>query len=77
MSVIFKLCRDGSFVAGDTATGHTSYAYPTTPNATQAKRRPAKVAAEMIERANAYARHCTASIVAEYDARNFVRLNDE
>lgn len=39
---------DGAFVAGDTRTGVTSYAYPTSPHAREARHRPAIVAARMV-----------------------------
>ena len=47
--IVYRMFEDGGFVAGDTATERTSYAYPTSTHAIDAKRNPAKVAAEMVE----------------------------
>lgn len=48
MTIRFKLLDDGAFVCGDTATGITSYAYPTSFHAKDAKRFPDRVAASMM-----------------------------
>lgn len=48
--IVWKLKADGAFVAADTATGFTAYAYPTSASATQAKRAPYKVAVDMMRR---------------------------
>ena len=68
----YKLLADGSFVVGDTATGLTVYAYPTSLYATMARTMADRVAAEMMKSAGA----CTVPvhIRAEFDARNFARL---
>lgn len=71
MAIVFNLESDGGFLAGDTETGFTSYAYPTSTHADFAKRQPgaqAKIAAEMmeVEIATPYR--------VEYDARNWLRL---
>lgn len=48
MSIVFKLLDDGGFVVGDTDTGRTAYAYPTSPFATKAKKSPVNVAKAMM-----------------------------
>ena len=72
--IVYKLLPDGAFIVGDTETRNTSYAYPTSTNATQAKRKPVKVAAEMTERANRLAECVPSKFAKEYDARNWERL---
>ena len=66
-------CPDGGFVAGDPATGRTSYAYPTSTHATLAKRMPAFVAETMVAGANRF-QGCPSDIVAAYDARNWLAM---
>ena len=72
MAIVFKLEADGGFVAGDEKTGMTAYAYPTSPHATEAKRAPAKVAAEMLHAEWAHMRDYPS--VQDYDKRNWGRL---
>ena len=48
MAIVYAHDKDGSFIAGDTASRMTCYAYPSSTHATQAKRNTPKVAAEMI-----------------------------
>jgi len=69
--IVYELLTDGGFVAGDTETGFTSYAYPTSSHATMAKRQASRVAAEMVKSANAFG-----DIVgrSDYDARNWHKL---
>jgi hypothetical protein len=84
--IVYRLMPDGGFVAGDTATERTSYAYPTSTYATRAKRTPRGVAAEMMEHENqALTYHLedrrqrgeTGPVrVLEFDTRNWVLLNE-
>lgn len=48
MAIIHKFDQSGGFAAGDTDTGLTSFAYPSSTHATDAKRNADKVAAEMM-----------------------------
>lgn len=46
--ILFGFTEDGGFVAGDSRTGRTTYAYPTSTYAVHAKHDPIKVAKTMI-----------------------------
>jgi len=48
MALIYKLTRDGGFLAGNTETDRTAYAYPSSPHARAALRKPEAVAREML-----------------------------
>ncbi|NUB25743.1 hypothetical protein [Azospirillum brasilense] len=48
MAILFMRTPEGGFLAGDTETGLTSYAFPTSTHATRARKHPAKIAAEMM-----------------------------
>lgn len=72
MTVVFKMLANIGFVAGDTATGRTAFAYPTSPHATSARRHPLRVATEMMKQANAFTSPYSTS---EYDANNWRLLN--
>jgi hypothetical protein len=52
MTIIYTFDDDGAFIAGDTATGRTCYAYPTSTHATKAKKIPQRVAREMMRSEN-------------------------
>lgn len=75
MTILYKVCEDGAFVAGDTESGLTSYAYPTSTHADDARRnarKPAyleRLARDMLKDQ----RHAAGR--AEYDARNIERLD--
>ena len=70
MAIVYKLDEHGGFTAGDTETRVTSYAYPTSTYATQARRAPEMVANEMVRMET---RHGFAHEI-EYDARHWVVL---
>ncbi len=73
--VTYQLMTDGAFVAGDTETGRTSYAYPTSANAAGARRRPLLIAKRMIAAENslgAWRDHC--DYARDFDVRNWARL---
>ena len=70
----FKLLDDGGFVCGDTVTGFTAYAYPTSVAATKAKRHPDTVAQSMMTVENAHP--ADLGIQIDYDVRNWERLFD-
>ena len=73
--IVYRMLDDGGFVAGDTATERTSYAYPTSTYATQAKRHPDRVAAEKMTAENIH-RYGNPAIFVDYDARNWSLLNE-
>ena len=60
----------GGFTCGDTETGHTAYAYPSSDHAVAAKRDPARVAVEMLRHANYISPLLPADIVARGNTRN-------
>ncbi len=49
MTIVYKLLDDGSFVAGDTDTCLTAFAYPRSPAASLATRRPYAAARGLVE----------------------------
>jgi hypothetical protein len=69
----FKLLDDGAFVCGNTRTGVTVYSYPTSIHAKAAKRNAETAARSILAEQPRY--RGDAAIVAEYDARNWARLN--
>jgi len=73
--IVHRLLDCGAFVAGDTDTGETSYAYPTSDHARRAKRYPDLVAREMIKRANASASFMPSDISGPYNARQWASLS--
>jgi hypothetical protein len=82
MAIVYRLLDDGGFVAGDTATEHTCYAYPTSDSATKAKRNPAQIAIQMMAHENAFRPTVRNFVrvhasIAESDARNWKRLNEK
>ena len=74
MTVQFKLLADGGFVAGDSESGMTSYAYPSSPHAVAAKKHAELVAEEMLASERADYRAIPA--IREYDRRNWERINN-
>ena len=68
MSIMYHLDSDGGFSAGDTDTGITAYAYPTSAYANRAKRDPEKVARDML------AREGNRPVMPDYDTRNMHTL---
>ena len=73
MTIRFKLETNGAFIAGDTETGRTAYAYPSSTYAMQAKRHPKTVAAEMMADENSTGRWRDA--FDDYDLRHWTRIN--
>jgi len=73
MPIVWKICEDGSFVAGDTVTGVTSYAYPTSLRVAHAKRNPEREAKEML--ANERKEDHETPYGLQYDKHNWERLN--
>ena len=69
----FKLETNGAFIAGDTETGRTVYAYPSSTHATQAKWHPKTVAAKMMTAENSAGKWRDA--FDDYDLRNWTRIN--
>ncbi len=76
MSIFHALTVDGAFVCGDTKSGFTSYAYPTSPHAVAARRKPKETAAEMIANETAFTGRNKAPSVEDYDRRNWQTLRD-
>jgi hypothetical protein len=70
--ITFTLTDDGAFVAGDYSTGLTCYAYPTSANATRARRNPKGAAEDMLRHQFA----CTLHDRGPYDKANWKRLSD-
>jgi hypothetical protein len=54
--ILFKLDAQGGFTCGDTETGRTAYAYPTSSHAQAAKKQPELVAAKMMANENSSSR---------------------
>ncbi|MCW2242223.1 hypothetical protein [Azospirillum canadense] len=75
MTILYMHTPEGGFLAGDTETGLTSYAYPTSSDATKAKRNPAKVAAEMMANETASSRRAVPDAAAR-DAEWMGRLRE-
>lgn len=75
MNPVFKMLPDGGFVAGDTDSRLTSYAYPSSPHAIVAKKHARLVAEDMLGSESVWMRKVPA--VAEYDTRNWKMLTDE
>lgn len=66
---------DGGFTCGDTVTGFTVYAYPTSTTALQARRDAAGTARRVLSNSEAFhARHASERHIVDYDARNWARL---
>jgi len=68
--IIYNFDSNGGFTACNTETGLSAYAYPTSDNATQAKREPDTVACAMM----ANEENWTNSRFVEKDAANCARL---
>lgn len=73
MTIIHKFDAAGGFTAGDTVTGNTCYAYPTSTHAVTARRRELTVARVMMEQENAF-RASTLIAREDYDYRNWREL---
>lgn len=65
----FKLDSNGGFVAGDTTTGVTVYAYPSSTHAVKARKDAKGTAREMIEAERPYLH--TSEYSRQYDSRNW------
>ena len=72
MAIVCGFDEDGGFIAGDTVTGRTSYAYPTSFHATTAKRSAVRTAVRMMRQENENT--CRCQHADQYDARNWARL---
>ena len=78
MIVRYHLDSDGGFTCGDCISGHTSYAYPTSTNATKARKRPELVAKDMLFR-EGFGRGSKdprmIQIYEDYDRRHWAKLD--
>lgn len=72
--IYHALDSNGGFVCGDSVTGITSYAYPTSEHATKAKKKPGQVALEMIKWEMNLPRDSDSG--RQYDMRNWKLLHD-
>lgn len=72
MDVVYRMLDDGGFVAGDRDSEMTSYAYPTSPYATAAKKHPKAVAEDMMSNERIEFRRIPA--VQDYDISNWRKL---
>jgi hypothetical protein len=73
MRIVYRHSPDGAFVAGDSDTGFTAYAYPTSTHAQQAKR--SAVWAEQTARKMLESRGTVSAY--EYDRRNWQAIQAE
>ena len=73
--IVLGFTADGGFVAGDTVTKRTSYAYPTSIHATTAKRHPIETAREMMAQANGDQLY-NSKVCVEYHERNWQALGE-
>jgi hypothetical protein len=71
----FALLKGGGFVAGDTDTGLTAYAYPKSDYATEAKKYPQAIARKMLSGERRFARPPWLD-VKDYDKRNWERQHE-
>jgi hypothetical protein len=74
--IVYKVDESGGFVVGDTATRHTAYAFPRSPNAQDAHRLAVRVACDMALSANAFAAVAPRQVVIEQDERNWARFRE-
>lgn len=72
--IIHQIDTQGGFTVGDTVTGHTAYAYPSSEHATKALRSASKVAAEMVKQANEINPQLPRDLVERANARNWMNL---
>lgn len=72
----FRFLAGGGFVCGNTRSGITSYAYPTSTHATRAHKEPTKVAMRMLAGESVSLREAFQSC-REYDAANWKLLNQD
>lgn len=73
MTIKYRLLDNGAFIAGDTKTGRTVYAYPTSEHASLAYQRPFCTALRMMASENAMGAYRDTH--DDYDLRNWYRLN--
>lgn len=73
---VYHIDDRGGFTCGDTTTGHTAYAYPSSDHATKAKRAADKVASDMLRQANYLNPLCPADIVNRANERNWRTLRE-
>ena len=74
MKAVFKMLDDGGFVAGDSDSRMTSYAYPGSPHALVAKQHPKAVAEDMLESERQSFRKVPA--IHQYDAKNWILIGE-
>ncbi len=72
--IVFRKLPDGGFVAGDSISRRTAYAYPSSEHANIARTMPERVAAAMV--ASALRDPSPARIRADYDARNWQKIDN-
>ncbi len=70
MALLYKRGNEGGFTVGDTVTGRTCYAYPTSCHAEDAIKAPERVAREMMDKENALGRFGPPELLAEFARRD-------
>jgi len=73
MTIKYAFTQDGGFIAADTNSGLTSYAYPTSTHATKAMRDPQAIADKMMAEQSWRTSESHPNL-ADYDARNLANL---
>ena len=71
--IVYKHLADGAFVGGDTDTGITGYAYPTSEHAEEVRKNPLRVASEMVRGQIGYP---NSPLCKGYNAANWELLNN-
>ena len=74
--VVYKLLKDGAFVAGDTETRNTAYSYPGSANADEAKHASSRlvIAQKMMRFENSL--KAKSMHKAEHDTKNWALLEN-
>ena len=54
MTIIYNFDNNGAFIACDTQSRRTVYAYPTSPHAVSARKHAPEIAKEMVDQENSY-----------------------
>lgn len=75
INLVYARSADGGFVAGDTISGRTAYAYATSIYAAKARKTPLSVARVMVEQAISFG-GCPDFVRADADSRNWRTLNE-
>ena len=77
MAIVWTFAEDGGFIAGDTVTRRTCYAYPTSHYATCAKRAAMRTAILMMRQENESGEWRDGTDGKRYDSKNWSYLPTE